>query len=330
MSIQVRCSLPVLLDVTLRDGGYLNDWRFSRLAIDHAISTAAAADVDAIEVGYCDDAEELPEASRCTPKMLRRARNLAGDKLIAAMVRPTVDQPSRVLASRRGLVDLIRIPVDVRRPKPALEIARLSHQYGFDCTLNLTSANCFSAEQITAVARQVPSYVTAVYLADSRGSITVAEVKTLVEAVRKGWSGWIGYHAHNNLGLAVETSHQAIRLGCELVDASIAGVGIGGRNLKLVDAVGLLKECKKPFCPNPRALEVTEDDLGLPGVGPELGLYQRSGQCNIRQEWIEPLVARLGNRATQHLLETLPRKAWFEQDELEPYIRTAQVGAVSP
>lgn len=327
MSQLPTSSIPILLDVTLRDGGYLNDWQFSPQVIQLAIQTAARADVDVIEVGYCDDFAELPEASRCTPKMLRWARNLAGGKLIAAMVRPSVQQPSKVLASRRGLVDLIRIPVDVRQPEPAFELAELCHQYEFDCTLNLTSVSCFSTSQMTAVARQVPSYVRAVYLADSRGAVAVKDVKTLVDSIRKGWSGWVGYHAHDNLGLAVATTKQAIQAGCELVDASIAGVGIGGRNLKLIDAAKLLQERKDQFRPDADALRINAADLHLPEVGPDHELFQRAGKCNIRQEWIEPLAKRLGSSGTKNLLERLPRQAWFEEDELEPYIRMSGLEA---
>ena len=53
------------MDVSLRDGGYLNDWCFSQEAIDLVVVTAVKADADVIEIGYCDDEPGLPAAAAC-------------------------------------------------------------------------------------------------------------------------------------------------------------------------------------------------------------------------------------------------------------------------
>ena len=44
-----------LLDCTLRDGGYINDWEFGHSVITGTYKRLDAAGVDFIEVGFLDD-----------------------------------------------------------------------------------------------------------------------------------------------------------------------------------------------------------------------------------------------------------------------------------
>ena len=311
---------PVVLDVSLRDGGYLNDWQFSQESMELAVATAARADADVIEIGYCDDEPGLPEAAACPAPMIEHLSYLAGNRRIAAMIRPSVLDPDGVLVRRQGLLDLLRIPVNVRDPDPAIKLAHLVHQYGFDVTLNLTSISCHSVEHFKAVSARVPDFVTVVYLADSRGSIASSEVEAIVAAVRSEWQGAIGYHAHDNLGQAVETTRAALQAGCKWIDGSVAGIGIGGRNLKLADAMSLASAIRSDLNPDPGAFLVTESDFGLSAPGEEGVLYCAGAQRNIRQEWVGPLIDRLGLSTTLSLINSLPKKAWFDESELEPYI----------
>lgn len=312
---------PIVLDVTLRDGGYLNDWEFSNATISNAISGAIMADVDIIEVGYSDDAHSLPLAAACPPSMLEQVKKqIDGRALVASMIRPSVANPERVLASRRALVDLFRIPVDVRRPSRALELAEQCIARGFDATVNFTSVSCFALDELIAAAERVSADVTAVYLADSRGAVNLADVSEIVSAIRSAWSGRIGYHAHNNQGLAVDTTRLALGAGCTLIDGSIAGVGIGGRNLRLEDAISLASEYRNDLRPAPDAFEMHETELGLQPPGAEIELFRLAGVSNIRQEWVQPFVERFGYETTRDLLSNLPRRNWFSEEELQPYV----------
>ena len=44
-----------LLDCTLRDGGYVNDWEFGAGSIKSIFSRLDSAGVDSIEIGFIDD-----------------------------------------------------------------------------------------------------------------------------------------------------------------------------------------------------------------------------------------------------------------------------------
>ena len=44
-----------LLDCTLRDGGYINDWEFGHDNLVNIFERLVSADVDVIEIGFLDD-----------------------------------------------------------------------------------------------------------------------------------------------------------------------------------------------------------------------------------------------------------------------------------
>ena len=48
-----------LLDCTLRDGGYINDWKFGRDNITNIFERQVSSGVDAIEVGFLDERREF-------------------------------------------------------------------------------------------------------------------------------------------------------------------------------------------------------------------------------------------------------------------------------
>lgn len=311
---------PLVLDVTLRDGGYLNDWRFTQAQIDRAVALAARADADLIEVGYLDDRPGLPETAACPPAMLRRVRGLCGDSLLAAMIRPAVADPDAVLAARTGLVDLLRIPLDMRDPAPAVRLAGRCSAHGFAYTFNFVGITCFERSRLSEVAAELPRDAQALYLADSRGNVRVEDVSSLVGEIRKVWAGAIGYHAHDSLGLARANSEAALAAGCELIDGSIAGVGLGGRNLHLRDALALARRSRRDLAPDPEALAAGEEQVGLQAPGDDRLLYRLTGERNLRMEWVAPLVESFGREHAETLLRALPSRFWFDPEELEPYL----------
>ena len=51
-----------ILDCTLRDGGYINNWNFGNLAVGEIINLLNESNVDIIECGFLRD-EEIGRAS---------------------------------------------------------------------------------------------------------------------------------------------------------------------------------------------------------------------------------------------------------------------------
>ena len=73
-----------LLDCTLRDGGYVNDWLFGHDALVNIFERLVSAGVDIIEVGFIDDRRPFDYDRSIFPDTAASKRSSAG--LTAAAV----------------------------------------------------------------------------------------------------------------------------------------------------------------------------------------------------------------------------------------------------
>jgi len=78
-------------------------------------------------------------------------------------------------------------------------------------------------------------------LADSAGYLLPDDVKRRVEAVKDAVNIPVGFHAHNNLGIAAANSLAAVESGAEYIDATLRGLGAGAGNTQLELFAGILQ-----------------------------------------------------------------------------------------
>lgn len=81
---------------------------------------------------------------------------------------------------------------------------------------------------------------TAVMLMDSAGALLQSDVKERVGTLVKGLNIKVGFHAHNNLGLAIANSLAAIEAGADIIDTTSRGLGAGAGNCQLEVFVAVL------------------------------------------------------------------------------------------
>ncbi|MEM1125861.1 MAG: pyruvate carboxyltransferase [Bacteroidota bacterium] len=308
-----------VLDVTLRDGGYLNDWAFSADAMHAVVTALEAAGADGAEVGYIDDTPGLPLGAACPPDLLAQLRDAAPHLWLAAMLRPSVADPAAILASRSAYLDLIRIPTHANATGPSRAVAEHVRGAGLLCSINLTNVSAYPVELLAAATAEFARHdlMDVLYLADSRGALRPGEAAPLVRALRRVWDGPIGFHAHDNLGWALAHTVEALGAGCVLADGSLNGLGLGGGNTVTQDLLPLddasadrLREV------GTRVLHPLSDSQRRP--------YVLSAHKNISQDWIAPLVQAYPATLCA-LLETLPRRSYRSQDEVEAAFQTAAV-----
>lgn len=304
-----------ILDCTLRDGGYLNNWSFSAETSDEIVKLAATSGVNWLEVGYLDNAQNLFETAGLPVPTLRRFHGIIHNEVcIAAMMRPNCENPEVVLDSRLGWVDMIRIPTSVSDPKPALVLAEMAVKRGYQVSLNLTNISAFSLVEVGNAVAQI-SGVDVVYLADSRGAVEPWEIPGLIAAVKENWNGPIGFHAHDNQKCAFENTKLAVDCGCEWIDGTIAGMGLGGRNLRLEDALAI--SGRKVL---DRLCAAKESDWldSVEAVPKEL--YRLASKSNFPQDWVDTLLTMRTSDELMKLLPHIPRSRWMKLVQLKPWL----------
>lgn len=99
-------------------------------------------------------------------------------------------------------------------------------------------------ERIAEEALKMESYgADYINLADSAGYLLPEDVAKRIEAVVRAVKIPVGFHAHNNLAMAVANSLQAVRSGATYIDATLRGLGAGAGNTQLEVMAGVLQRC---------------------------------------------------------------------------------------
>jgi 4-hydroxy 2-oxovalerate aldolase len=301
----VRQDRASVVDVTLRDGGYMNDWQFSVGVVENLVRAADGAGVDFIELGYVDDDASKPRLRRCTAQYLSEIRALCRQARIVAMLTPGSKSDrdiDRCLGSRSDVLDVVRItalPEDVSR---ALDVAAIARRHGVGCSINLISITAYAPEELFAAVSRIASagVVDWLYLADSRGALTPRAAMPLFAAVRASWPGAAGFHGHANIGAALQNSRIALDAGFDLVDGSLGGYGLGGGNTELLEVLHLARAGTSEHA---SLLAETAEAVGreLPPRPAYGHLYPLSGHKNLEQEWVPEIWRAYGSDSERFL-----------------------------
>lgn len=235
-----------IVDCTLRDGGYNNDWVFGATHIRSILGSLQKSNVDFIECGYLEDCE--PSLDRTKYGTVEGAeRDIAecmgldcsGSSQFLLMANyGDYDFQNLSKASRDSLVTGIRFAFHKQDAEKALESAKQIIDKGYDLYVQPMVTKNYSDAELISLADQYSALdPKAFYIVDSFGNMEKDELKhfflLLDDRLKK--ETILGYHAHNSMQLAYSNAvmlTETVKEKRELfVDASILGMGRGAGNL---------------------------------------------------------------------------------------------------
>lgn len=236
---------PTLLDCTLRDGGNQNDWRFTRRDAKTIVAGLDAGRVDVIEVGYRggSGSADMSTAgeSALSPASYLRALPRPAHARLAVMVVPTVCPPEAVEDLPACGVDMVRLASYPWNIGEIGEHVRRARGIGLTVGVNLMAASYADADDLRRAATVVGHLDPDVfYLADSFGAMNPDSVAERLALVSEHCGCALGFHGHDNLGLAAANALAAIDAGATWIDASLRGMARGAGNLVTERAAALL------------------------------------------------------------------------------------------
>lgn len=98
-------------------------------------------------------------------------------------------------------------------------------------------------ERLLEEAKKMISYgARGIIIMDSAGASTPALVKETISYLVQNVSVPVGFHAHNNLGMAVAHTWMALEAGARIVDGTLRGFGAGAGNCQIEVLMALLKK----------------------------------------------------------------------------------------
>lgn len=215
-----------LLDCTLRDGGYINNWMFSDDFVQ-AFLPIVTKIADVVEVGFIN---RLVDYRSCP---IGKYRHLSREDL--KLLRPSLSCSLSVMADfiliNRDVVfpknydiDMVRLAFGKADVSKAKVLAEELIAHGYDVSLNFMSSHLYTPRELATHAMDVVDAIP--YVVDSLGCMSTKQVQEYMDLLPKK----AGLHVHNNLQQAVGTYAQ---IPCGIADATFFGMGRGAGNLPL-------------------------------------------------------------------------------------------------
>jgi 4-hydroxy 2-oxovalerate aldolase len=231
-----------VLDCTLRDGGYCNNWEFSDEIAERLLLRLSKAGITNIEVGFRSyrNNELLGPAAFSTDKHLDALSKPSDAKLwvmtnasdlVGPQSRKKIDKLFALQSD--SPVNGVRIATTINDLEAIKETVSALNNKGYRVAVNLMQAGSLTLEDIDVFAAfGAKTNPEILYLADTNGTMTPPAVMKYIKHLTSKWSGRIGFHAHDNLGFALLNSANAIKAGAVQIDSTMLGMGRGAGNLR--------------------------------------------------------------------------------------------------
>ena len=238
-------NLPVLLDCTLRDGGYYNSWNFDHNLIQEYIFAVKDAGVDIIELGFRTlNKQGFKGACAYSTDSFIRSLEVPEDLSLCVMInaseiihegkyseqRLTQLFPSNAASSN---ISIVRIAAHTYEFVEALLAVNFLNKKGFKVGFNLMQVSESEPKELILLSKEASKYpISVLYFADSLGNMDLEKVQSVIDLFRTHWKGELGIHAHDNMSMGLSNSLYALKKGVTWVDSTVTGMGRGAGNVK--------------------------------------------------------------------------------------------------
>jgi 4-hydroxy 2-oxovalerate aldolase len=248
-----------ILDCTLRDGGYYTNWDFDQELTNDYFKLVKSLPIEIIEMGYRGNTSKknayFGEYYFLTISNLKRIKSIIGNKKkISIMVDlkdwRSVSDLKKNLSKCRGVVDIVRFAVAPNKLGEFKDFLKVTKSLGFKVCVNLMYSHVIlkNSELIRRVLK-LKKFFDVLYIVDSYGTLITGDVENIINKIKKIDDKIpIGFHAHNNLEMALANSIEAIKNNIDYLDCTITGMGRGAGNLKtelLITYLNLKKKIMK-------------------------------------------------------------------------------------
>jgi 4-hydroxy 2-oxovalerate aldolase len=225
----------VILDTTLRDGSYVVDFQFT--AKDTAIIAGQLdqAGVPYIEIGHglglgASNEDDMKAAESDENYLLAASSSIKNSKWGCFFI-PGIGTITDIEKAAETGMSFIRIGTDVNSVEKSSTYIKRAKKLGLEVFSNLMKSYAVPAESVAKNARIAEQFGTDhVCVVDSAGGMFPRTVGEYVDAVVQAVDVPVGFHGHNNLGLAIANGIAAIEHGATVIDTSVRGMGRSAGN----------------------------------------------------------------------------------------------------
>lgn len=240
-------SQVTILDVSLRDGSHAVRHAFTEAQVRAAAKGLNAAGVRYFEVSHGDGlgGSSLQYGLSATDelKLIEAAASECTNSDVSVLLIPGIGTKQDLQNAVTAGAKMVRVATHVTEADVAAQHIQLGRELGLKTVGFLMMAHMAPVEKVVEQAKLFESYgAEVIYVTDSAGAMLPQDVTARVEALRDALTCDIGFHAHNNLSMAMANTVAAVQAGATFIDGSMRALGAGAGNTQTEVMVSVLEK----------------------------------------------------------------------------------------
>ena len=229
-----------ILDCTLRDGGFVNDWNFGKGSMKSIIGRLDKAGVDIVEIGFLDSRRTYDPNRSIQPDTGSLKTIMENTGIENAMIVVMIDFGTcgikLVEHQTTSCISGIRVIFKKKDYSEALKFCFQLKEKGYKLFVQPVSITVYTDDEMTDLLDEVNNLEPyGISIVDTYGLMHKKQLmhyfNLMDERLKETIS--IGYHSHNNFQLAYANCVELIEMNSErslILDGSLYGMGKGAGN----------------------------------------------------------------------------------------------------
>jgi 4-hydroxy 2-oxovalerate aldolase len=291
-----------ITEVCLRDGSHVLAHQYTVEQVRSVVGALDDAGMHYIEVSHGDglggSTLQYGRSRVDEMKLIEAAVDECRESTIAVLLLPGIGTVHDLKQAHQFGAGLVRIATHVTEADVSAQHISVGRELGMETLGFLMMAHMAPVDKLVEQAKLMESYgAQAVYVTDSAGALLPHQVRERISALRDSLDIEVGFHAHNNLSVAVANTLVAIEEGATRIDGSVRCLGAGAGNtqtevlLSVLERMGvnlgidiykmmdLAENIVGPLVPRPQEINKGSLVLGYAGVYSSFLLHaERAGK----------------------------------------------------
>lgn len=238
-----------VVDTTLRDGSHAVRHSFTEAQVTAIAGGLDKCGLSLIEISHGDglggSSYNYGFSKENEFALLKAASKVIQKSKLTVLLLPGIGTIEDLKRAQDCGAKAVRVATHVTEADVSAQHIAAAKDLGMMAVGFLMMTHMASPERIAEEAAKMESYgADYVNLADSAGYLLPGDVAERITAVKAAVKIPVGFHAHNNLGMAIANSLAAVEAGAQYVDATLRGLGAGAGNAQLEVLAGVLQRCE--------------------------------------------------------------------------------------
>lgn len=264
-----------LLETTIRDGSYAINFSFTSADVAVICSQLEDAGFEYIEIGHGvglnASNKGYGQAVQTDEEYMIAAERALKTAKYGMFCIPGIARLEDIDLAKEHKMGFIRVGTNATEVENSGPFIKKAKECGMFVAANYMKSYALSPQEFAQKVKLSEQYgADMVYIVDSAGGMFAKDIKNYYNAIREVSEIPLGFHGHDNLGLAVSNSIESVEMGIDFVDCSLQGLGRSAGNASTEILVAAL--LKLGYTINIDLLKV----------------------LNIGQKYIQPLVTTKG------------------------------------